>query len=521
MADKLLTDGAWKAFAKKKDYKDAALLKAFARLDAAEGEKRLQALDELESQSELLLKANKADKELAAYLGDLRKALDKERRAAEDEAKKAAAAAKASAASDDDESGPAVLTTKMVPILREVAKGGEAFARIAVAGKVLGVLVSRKPLTGGSKAVMAEYLGVGGLKYFDASCIFEAGMHTFVMEARPSGVAKLLKKALLDQTGLRWKVRVRGQDPADVEDAGDEEEEGRQAEGEEVSATGTTPGTTPDPDAARYTQLLAELDPRLQAALKQPGADASKLRAVSDFAQGKAEASQYGAAIQALQRLAGMIDALAAAPSPMDEIKRRLEAAIAGLRGAPGLPGLDGLRQSLAEAGAAARDRLFDAALELIGKVETALANAPQGGPARGSVVALQQARLSWDGLRKALQGQLQGLEKQLLADVRAHNADPDAPDLLDEAEVTTAVREVYTVLDLLDTRLIDKLDEALNAEGAARQAHQAEAAALVQEYQRLVASDPRIADIDDNGFFPTSIRAEAQRTLNALLQQL
>ena len=40
------------------------------------------------------------------------------------------------------------------------------------------------------------------------------------------------------------------------------------------------------------------------------------------------------------------------------------------------------------------------------------------------SMVQLQKSRLTWDGLRKNIQSQLQALEKSILDAVRAHNSD-------------------------------------------------------------------------------------------------
>ncbi|WP_445682290.1 hypothetical protein [Radicibacter daui] len=141
--------------------------------------------------------------------------------------------------------------------------------------------------------------------------------------------------------------------------------------------------------------------------------------------------------------------------------------------------------------------------------------------PPRGSFVALQKSRLDWDALRKNIQTQLQSLEKSIFDAVRAHNADPAAEDIFEEEEVTLGVGQLYRILDGLDTRLIDKLDEALNSEGDQRRARHAEAARIVEEYQSFVDSDPLIGEIDENGFLPTSIRGDALSALGALARQL
>ena len=41
----------------------------------------------------------------------------------------------------------------------------------------------------------------GGVKYFDGHCVKEEGATTFVLKSEVTGLAKLLKLALLNQTG--------------------------------------------------------------------------------------------------------------------------------------------------------------------------------------------------------------------------------------------------------------------------------------------------------------------------------
>ena len=138
------------------------------------------------------------------------------------------------------------------------------------------------------------------------------------------------------------------------------------------------------------------------------------------------------------------------------------------------------------------------------------------------SLVALQKSRLAWDGLRKKVQSELQALERHILEAIRTHNADETAEEEYDEQEVAAAVKQLYTILDKLDARLIDKLDEALNAQDAEqRQARHREAAAIIKEYQAFADQDPLLATIDDNGFTSCSIRKSVVATLNVLASKL
>jgi hypothetical protein len=154
----------------------------------------------------------------------------------------------------------------------------------------------------------------------------------------------------------------------------------------------------------------------------------------------------------------------------------------------------------------------------------TASANKSAGtaAPAREvSIVALQKSRIAWDNLRKAIQSQLQSLEKAILQGITAHNQDPSSPDKFDPKAATESTKRLYTLLDGLDADLIDKLDEALNASGEDRMRHQAEAKKLIEKYQTFVAGDPLIKAIDGNGFITTTIGPSVEKTLSVLAQNL
>ncbi|MBT9459503.1 MAG: hypothetical protein IV092_04015 [Burkholderiaceae bacterium] len=246
MSDKTLTEAEWKKFAKGRSLKDAALLKAMGELDKAKApEDQLSALDDIEKQSDLLRKANKADKEVTGYLDDLDKALVKERKLAEAEARKADAEQE----EDEEEESPTLLTTKMVPLLREVPKGVVLQVMIASAGKDCVVLVSRKPIGPPRRKLLTAELGTtSGVKFVTGECLFEANAHTFVLLTQAAGMAKKIKEALLDQTGQRYKIRVRGEDPNDIDDDGDPAEPG----------PGTAPSVAPGEGGDAAFELALE-----------------------------------------------------------------------------------------------------------------------------------------------------------------------------------------------------------------------------------------------------------------------
>jgi hypothetical protein len=235
---KVLTDTAWKdVLAKNKTVKDNGLLKALAdinKLGDADHDATLSLLD----QTQKLIAQLKKSKELAAapaagkFLAELTAAADTAAREvakakveaeksakakAEADKKAQATSAKTAAGDEDDEdASPELLTTKLTPLLRMVAKGETMQALLAKSGKQVVVMLSRKPIPPARRKMLADQLGGGSTKYFPGHCHLEAGATTFVLKAEVAGMSKLVKAALLAQTGLRLnKVKCRGEDGDD------------------------------------------------------------------------------------------------------------------------------------------------------------------------------------------------------------------------------------------------------------------------------------------------------------------
>lgn len=137
----------------------------------------------------------------------------------------------------------------------------------------------------------------------------------------------------------------------------------------------------------------------------------------------------------------------------------------------------------------------------------------PSASSKDGPLVAFQKSRLDWDTTRKAVQSELQTLEKTIL-EMSSGEEDFD--------QIAAGTKNLYTMLETLDTRLIDKLDEALNAEQVEqRKQKQIEALDIVDEYLDFVEDDDLIGDIDDNGFIGVNIRGRLVATLNDLAKRL
>lgn len=462
MSEKLLDENEWKRFAKGGDYKDAALLKALAALAKAAPAERESALAEVDRQGELLLKAHKGDKKLAEHWKAVSAALTRERKAAEVAAAEAAG---------DDEAGPAVLTTKMVPLLRAVPKGEALQALVAYVGDQTAVLVSRKAIGAPQRKLLAGQLGVtGGIKYLGGQCIWEKDLHTFVLESLVAGMAKKLKAALFGQTEIRWKIRVRGLDPNVVEEDLDDGDGAAAVAG----AAGAAAAQADPADAARaaYEARLEGLQAALKTALANPKQDGSKLRALLAFAQGKADGGQYAAALQGLDALARQLGVATAPPEtadatvdPSKAFNARLGALLPAVKEAPESIARQ-VKARIADAGNAARDKDYVAAQGLLDEVESALEAAAER--ARAALDEWQSARAAAiddieeviEAVRETGDPDARAVEIQLRSIIANLTEAPDTPQAVAELrrwletdDVITAAEEVPAHYGSLDLR--------------------------------------------------------------------
>lgn len=242
MSAKHLTESGWKDFAKGRDLKDALMLKALALYgkSAAKGvwEQRA-ALDEVHKQSEALFKLAKADRDAQKYLAELQREIGAAR-ATLDKVEKSE---KASATKDDeDEGSPALLGPKLLVQLKFLAANqgvGRPFV-IGLADQKIAVLIHKSVIGPTQKKVVSEYLGDGSVRWYAGECRFEKNAYAFLMDKSVGGLAAKLMRALAEQTGKKFKVRVRGSDPADVdEDEAEEEEKDERDAGDKTSKPNT------------------------------------------------------------------------------------------------------------------------------------------------------------------------------------------------------------------------------------------------------------------------------------------
>jgi len=211
-ATKYLSDSAWKDVAAKNDVKDNGLLRKlaeFRKLDDRDYDDALKLLAEAASLAGQLMKAKGTPPPAGKYLDEVVAAADEERRAVA-KARKAAAAKSSKGGSRDDEAGQKeksaaseLLGPRLKPLLRRVVQGDTAHALVSRKGQQVVVLLSRKPILPAQRKLMTEHLGGGSVKHYTGVCRLEDGATTFSLNVEVTGLAKLLKAALLAQTGLR------------------------------------------------------------------------------------------------------------------------------------------------------------------------------------------------------------------------------------------------------------------------------------------------------------------------------
>jgi hypothetical protein len=169
---------------------------------------------DFEAALKALLKLEEALAAKPAAAGEAKPATEKAKEKEEEEAEEDEEEEKEAAEFQKDVKG------KMVAALAQVRsraprEGEEPKPQLRfmayLAGKSNSVIVAKK-VGGGSKKLLAQIAGAAGGKVVLGECIFEKGVHTFVLAKVPGGLAKKLTVALLSETGTRYRVRVRSID---------------------------------------------------------------------------------------------------------------------------------------------------------------------------------------------------------------------------------------------------------------------------------------------------------------------
>ena len=196
----------------------------------------------------------------------------------------------------------------------------------------------------------------------------------------------------------------------------------------------------------------------------------------------------------------------------------RLKALLPRLAAAATLPAGAAAKLQVSEAGAAARQRNWTQAGDLLDRAEALLASAPavpsaapaaRAAAAPGRFVHQAKVRLGWQMARQKLSADLSALERAILDH---YSTQPELADLAQR------VRRFDTVLGTLDESLTDTLDAALNAaDPGQRSALHEQARGILAGYTTYVRGEPLIAALDDNPFVPLTTHKTLLKTLQVL----
>ncbi len=135
-----------------------------------------------------------------------------------------------------------------------------------------------------------------------------------------------------------------------------------------------------------------------------------------------------------------------------------------------------------------------------------------QQAKAGGGAVTYAKSRLAWLATRKKIEGDIDRLREEII-------------EVYDDEgrgeELGSKFRDwVAPVLNALDERLADALDDATNAHDEEDRAKKvAEAKEIIGDYTTFLNTDPHVKELDSNPFVPLSIRDTIAATLTTLAQ--
>ena len=301
----------------------------------------------------------------------------------------------------------------------------------------------------------------------------------FAINKAISGMAKRLVKSLKG-TGIS-KVSLVLEDGTPLESDAEEDDE-------QAPAPGAQPASAAPGEAAQPAQ------PSPEPAAAAPSGPAQA--GTSPAAPGQPKS---GPDLQALTKtltdlVRQMLAAIAQNPSAKSQLTELAGAAQASLKRGDAQQtqaGIEALRNALAKAGS------------------TAPGSAP-GPQAPTPSPAIAKARQAWVATRQKVDADISNLHDAFTAAFKDHGR---------QGDLTKAFRDrVDSVLETLDEALAHKLDAVNGATDAGERAKLVqEAHTLIDGYNKHVASDPTIAELDKNPFVPLSIQKTMTATLTAL----
>jgi len=277
---------------------------------------------------------------------------------------------------------------------------------------------------------------------------------------------------------------------------------------------------------ADWNKAFADIEPGYLQGLRDRPDDASKLRAVMSFAQGKAETGNYPVAITALQKLAELLRSAPARPTSENQVassetgavkppagelaalfKERLTALLPDIKALAGTRAGDEARLLASEAGAFARKMDFLKASQLLDQAQQLLTKGAPAGAARQSeaspealdgkaapspmgVVSYAKLLLRWREAQARAAANLTELGR-LLLDLPEVQSDPRL------AQVQQAAAGLPHLIPKFGEELADHLDMAANGGPNAADSRTA-ALATIGAYRKQLAAVPVLAKLGE-----------------------
>lgn len=129
------------------------------------------------------------------------------------------------------------------------------------------------------------------------------------------------------------------------------------------------------------------------------------------------------------------------------------------------------------------------------------------------SLTKLGKARLEWPGVRDKAFADLGALKQAISADYA------DMPEAA--GQVSGALATLDKSLSVFQIDLHDKLDEVLNADGAARRDKVVEVRRIIDAFGKRLDSDPILGALDDNDILPVQIAGPLRGKLEEISDAL
>ncbi|HEY0265437.1 MAG TPA: hypothetical protein VGC16_01715 [Rhizomicrobium sp.] len=400
----------------------------------------------------------------------------------------------------------------MKMVLASAKRGNPASCAIALTKDKDGViLLDRKKKPKQLSAMLKKEAASAGLVLDMPSIRFgravipedDSAQVNFVVNKDASGAMRPKLLVLLKKAGYQ-KLEI-GIDSALEQESEEEESEAPP----EAPQAARAPAAEPAAEPAQAAAPAAE--PESDAA-SVTAADASADTAESEDAAPAAE-NPIAALVKRMADLIKQIPvALSQAPDQKEGLLKLAGVAAAAVK-QPSDPdaathAVDALENAIKSASQAAAPAAAPAAASATAAAPAAEAAASNGKPAAAATIS--KSSLAWGATRKAVEGQINALHSKMTEAYKDHGFGADLDKFFKS--------KVDPVLEKLDSRLSEILDEAGKATEAAQQKElMTEAQKVISSYEGYLAGEPLIKQLDKNPFAELKIEETLTKTLATL----